>query len=181
MNESSGSNKGIALGAGIGYTECGCVSPLKLANGGVAIVCDCASPLKLANGGVASTLRVRRETKILRYGGQAPIARPEFRAGAEPYGCQQMSIDETQAGAERSLGLDQLTHLGMSRNGSSRQIVEEREHDSAITQGSERQLADDHGMHVNLGVLEQGDQTGVSVVQMIDPDRRVDQDHAGCR
>jgi hypothetical protein len=61
-----------------------------------------------------------------------------------------MRIDETQTGAVQRMQLDELENFWVSRDGYNREVAEQRKHGRAITQRSEHQLTNDHGIYANL-------------------------------
>jgi hypothetical protein len=111
---------------------------------------------------------------------QPPIAGPEFRVIGEPGAREQLRVDvaDADADAEQLVVLDEGEQLGGSRHDGLRELFDEPEHACAIAQPPQRELAGHPRMRHRPPLLEHRDKRGVTVAEVIDPDRRVDQDHA---
>jgi hypothetical protein len=72
----------------------------------------------------------------------------------------------------------ELQHLFLSCDRDAGKVGEQRKDDGTILKRSQRQLADDHRVYANLGFFKQRDQGRLGPVQMVDPDRSIDEDHA---
>lgn len=88
-----------------------------------------------------------------------------------------MRIDVSDAKPEKAMPLDQSVNLFVPRYSGAReapQIAEDRVSPAQIAQ---RQFSDDEGMGEHLPIMQRGNQARVAMVEMIDPDRGIYQDH----
>jgi hypothetical protein len=89
-----------------------------------------------------------------------------------------MCVHEAQAYPVKSPELHKAKHFSVAYDRGARQIAKQPKNRRAILQRSECQLADDHGVDADLRILQQVDQACLRSVKMVDPHRRIDQDHA---
>ena len=88
-----------------------------------------------------------------------------------------MCIDIADARAGKCLDLDKSKNLVVGRDQGFRQFFQIRQDLAAIRESAECQFPDNERMGKNLPLLEKFDETRIVSTKMINPDRRVDQDH----
>ena len=89
-----------------------------------------------------------------------------------------MRIHVPDAEAEQRLTIDEVEDLVVRRDGSLRQLLQPPQHEMALTEIAEGELACDKAMPENLPAVEQPAEPRVAGPQMVDPDRRVCQGHS---
>src|SRR5262245_61046870 len=90
-----------------------------------------------------------------------------------------MGIDISNTSAKQCMQVDELQHLAIVGDHGLRQFRKGADYQIALTDGTEGQLAGHKRMHEHLAATEQARKKTIAAAQMIDPDRRVDQNHAG--
>ena len=133
-------------------------------------------------GGSATTPRSSERravchTKSMRSRSQPLVPGPQSEPRVESRRCQEVHIDQAQTLAEQVVSFDEMTDFVRRGNGRSRERIEVTKQFTPTPERSERQLPDDHRMHHHLGRLEVGHQFGIGSSEVIDPHRRVDEDH----
>lgn len=89
-----------------------------------------------------------------------------------------MDVDETDPAAHQRVTIEEAEHLGMSRHGDSGETPEQIEHLLEVPQVPARELPDHEGVHAHPAGLQLPGQPAASGAQVVDPDGRVDEDHA---
>lgn len=88
-----------------------------------------------------------------------------------------MHIDDTDTQTHQRVAFDKVQGFIVVNSRSTRKSLEQRENLRALTQISAREFADDQRMTGNLPVLQQVVKVSVLSTQVVDPDRRIYQDH----
>jgi hypothetical protein len=91
-----------------------------------------------------------------------------------------MDVNVADAPAHQGAPLDVIQRLRVRRHRRRRQFPQKAEHFAAVFQIAARQLAQDERMHQHAALFKGHGQRRCAGTQMIDPNRRVDQDHADC-
>jgi len=86
-------------------------------------------------------------------------------------------VDPPEPLSVESLRVDEAENLGMLCNQDLRQGLEERQSLRAFRESSASEFSDHEGMYESFSVQEKPAESGVPVTEVVDPDRRVDQDH----
>ena len=110
---------------------------------------------------------------------QALVTRPELRARCEQRPCQQMRIDVANATSEQPMILYEGMNFFIAGDESRGQSTKRLENDVSLPKAAQCQLPNYEGMGKNLPPVEQLGKGRIVMSKMIDPDRSVDQDHAG--
>jgi len=90
-----------------------------------------------------------------------------------------VGIDITDSESKQALGFDQGHHLGLCGGFCLWEITQETEDFAATRELAERELADHPWVSQHLGFLEEHGEPRISDPEVVDPDRGVDEDHAG--
>jgi hypothetical protein len=90
-----------------------------------------------------------------------------------------MDIHQANAAARKLVAVDELEGLVMVRHLGSGHLPEKAEDLRASLQPAERQLTEDERVDENEPVAQKRLQPRVASAQMVDPDRRIDQDQRG--
>jgi len=88
-----------------------------------------------------------------------------------------MNVDPPQAAPRERLLLDEAEDFGVRRRRHLRQVGEQPKDFRATPQISERQLTDDEWVTTDLCFGQQAGETEILQPKVVDPDRRVGQDH----
>ena len=89
-----------------------------------------------------------------------------------------MGIHPADTPSVQSMPFHEIKDLGMLRLGRRRKLVQQLENLAPVPQGSACQFGDDERMDHDVAVLEQAGQPWAAHAEVLDPDRRVDEDHA---
>lgn len=92
-----------------------------------------------------------------------------------------MGVDHTQPLAVQDPSLDETHHLVMAGNADPWQLRQEAEHPPTVPEASEGQLTHDHRVVAHIGGVQRLDERRIRTMQVVDPDRRVGQDHRSAR
>lgn len=92
-----------------------------------------------------------------------------------------MCVDQATAGPAQVVGVDERKRLVIRGNLRNRQSSQERKDKIALSQIAESNFSDDERMGENTPLPERRRERLVARAQMIDPDRRVYQNHFGRR
>src|SRR5258708_705738 len=109
-------------------------------------------------------------------GRELTVERPEPRA-AEERRAQQVNVDPAQAASRERVPLHEPQDLVVLRPRRLRQSEEQFEDRRAAPKIPERELSEDERMTQDLRVLQKGRESSIPFPEMVDPDRRVDEDH----
>jgi len=107
------------------------------------------------------------------------IVGPQCRSVGQLSRCKQVGIDVTDAAPEQMLASDGVQHLDIGGDAGLGQIRQGVQDDGALTEIAESELAKDKGVHQHPSGTEEIDKRRVPAAQMIYPNRRINQDHAG--
>src|SRR5216683_3079173 len=88
-----------------------------------------------------------------------------------------MSIDVADPDPEQGVLVDEMSDFLIRRDFGLRQVRQGIQNEIALPQPSQGQLTRHERMSKNLTSFEEGGELPVACAQMIDPDRRIDQDH----
>jgi hypothetical protein len=88
-----------------------------------------------------------------------------------------MSIDVPDPDPEQGVLVDEMSDFLIRRDFGLRQVRQGIQNEIALPQPSQGQLTRHERMSKNLTSFEEGGELPVACAQMIDPDRRIDQDH----
>jgi predicted nucleic acid-binding protein len=125
------------------------------------------------------SVRQHSETQLGRYRSQAPIVRPQFAVPGQQRGRQQVGIDIADAAPEQRMTIDQAEHFLVLGNDRLRQVAQVAEKGIPRSQIAEREFADHKRVSEDLASVEERRELLIACVQMLDPDRCIDQDHSG--
>src|SRR5664280_2768216 len=89
-----------------------------------------------------------------------------------------MGIDTTDSESKQAPGFDQGHHLGLRGDLCLWEVAQETEDVAATRELAERELADHPWVSQYLGFLEERGELRISVAEVVDPDRGVNEDHA---
>ena len=89
-----------------------------------------------------------------------------------------MGIHLADTPSVQSMPFHEIKDFGMLRLGCRRKFVQQTEDFAPVPQGSACQFADDERMDDDISVLEQAGQRWAAHMEVLDPDRRIDEDHA---
>jgi hypothetical protein len=92
-----------------------------------------------------------------------------------------MGVHQAQTLTEQGTRLDQVTNLAVGSHRQCRQIIKQCQDCVAITKRSQGQFANNHRMHAYVGIGQQRHKPTVRPMEVIDPDRGVDQDQRAPR
>lgn len=106
------------------------------------------------------------------------VTRPEWGA-CQPGGSQQVGIDITDATPHQMMVFNKTEYLGIGAFGKAWQGLEQTQYFGPGVEVATRQLARDKRVYPDLIRLQGDRQRGITVSEMIDPDRGVDKHHAG--
>lgn len=111
------------------------------------------------------------------------VSRPQAGVGGQHGGGKKVRVDIPDAKPEQMLIVDQTQYLHVCRDGCLGEVVEQSENLVAPREVAECKLASHPGVRQHVAILEEPDERWVAGAEMVDPDRRVDKDHAGvlCR
>lgn len=90
-----------------------------------------------------------------------------------------MGVDVADAEARESVPLDEMHHFLMRGDLRLGHVLQRRQNRLALPQIAQRQFTDDKRMRQHAAGIEQAGKAIVTRPQMIDPDRRIGEDHAG--
>lgn len=88
-----------------------------------------------------------------------------------------MDINPADAKTSKAMSVDEGQRFDVRCNGRTRQQTQRIENTGAILQLAARKFADDEWMAKHEALLEQIRECRVATTEMVDPDRRIDQDH----
>ena len=116
-------------------------------------------------------------------GSKTLVSRPQSGVGGQHRRGEQMRVDVSDAKPEQMLIVDQTQDLQVGRDGCPGEVEEQAENLAASGEVSERELADHPGVRQHVAVVEEPDELWFAGSEMVDPDRGVNEDHAGmvCR
>src|SRR4051812_20631101 len=109
---------------------------------------------------------------------QPLVPGPEGCAGRQTCGGQEVCVDIPDARTRQPCHSDVTQDFVIARLFGPRQVGEKFEDEFALTEVPERYFADDKGMYEDPARLQQLGQFIVAALEMVDPDRRIDEDHA---
>ena len=94
-----------------------------------------------------------------------------------------MRIQVADAGPEQFFAADEVQNLVVTGDKRLGQLAQITQYGVALAEISQGQLTNDEWMRQHLPVVEQSRQKRVATSQVVDPNRRVDENHAGavCR
>ena len=119
-----------------------------------------------------------RQVQCTGCGQQALVQCPEPATGCQSHGRQQMGIHVADAPAEQELTRDEFQHFGIGRSLGHWKLAHGFQYLGSLPQVAQGQFAQDERMGEYLASNQAVCQMRVAVLKMIDPHRRVDQDHA---
>lgn len=90
-----------------------------------------------------------------------------------------MSIDITDTPAHRTVPFDEEQYLVIGGDRNSRKILQQGQNRFAVLQIATGQFADDKRVRQRPAGVQQFDQRRLTGAQVVNPDRTIDQDHAG--
>ena len=88
-----------------------------------------------------------------------------------------MRVNVADAPAVKSFPIDETNNLRIVGDCGMREVLQAAQHDLALTQIAHRQLADHKGVRQYPAAIEEVGQGCIAGPKMVDPDRRIDQDH----
>src|SRR6266568_1239947 len=88
-----------------------------------------------------------------------------------------MGVDIPDTEPEKCVPIDEVKNFLISRAVGSRQVVQGAENELALSEMAQGKLSDHEGMRQNLSGVEEPREGFITGAQVIDPDRRIDQDH----
>ena len=88
-----------------------------------------------------------------------------------------MGIDVAYSAPKQRMVVDEMENLRVRGDACMGQAGQRVQHDFALTQIAQGKFADDKGVRQDRSRIEQRGEGLVAHPQMLDPDRRIDQDH----
>jgi len=88
-----------------------------------------------------------------------------------------MGVDATDAHAVEAISRNEAQHFGIRGDRCLRQFLQGTEYGVTILQVAQGEFANHEGMRQPLPLIEQAAQAFVALVQVVNSDRRIDQDH----
>ncbi len=108
---------------------------------------------------------------------QAPVASPKGSASAQANRGEQMDIDVAEPPSKEPLPLNEAPNLFVCRSADARQIAKCLKKSVTRTDVSDGQFAHDERVRQHPVLLQQFVELRVPDPKVIDPNRRIDQDH----
>ncbi len=88
-----------------------------------------------------------------------------------------MCIDQADADPVELVLVDKGEHFVIGCSSRTRQILQRSQYMGSLSEAAQREFTQDEGMHEDFGPMEVIRQGLVAALQMIHPDRGIDQDH----
>ena len=92
-------------------------------------------------------------------------------------GGKQMNIDVADAEASQLMPVDEMQNFVVGRRSGLRKVCQGLQDDAARLQMAQGEFADHEWMGQHLSAIQQSAKCSVTGTQMLDPNRRVDEDH----
>lgn len=109
---------------------------------------------------------------------KALIARPELVRWAEAKAGQEVRIYQAQTSTVEAVSIDQVHHLLVRCRRHRFESSQQGKRSGPVPDRAQCQFAHDHGMHADERRTEQELQRLLGPMEVVNPDRRVDEDQA---
>ena len=109
---------------------------------------------------------------------QSLVQCPQFRSGSQPRRRKKVNIYVADAAPEQRGMVYEAQDLRIRGGAGSRKTRQHPQYEFALTQVAQSELADNEWMCQRCASFEQLRKGRVTVAEMLDPNRRIDQDHA---
>src|SRR5260370_24871415 len=119
-----------------------------------------------------------RQAQLSREAPQPLVVRPQLRSFGQSRRGEQMDVDISDAAPEQGVAIDEMQDLRICGDARARQVRHGVQHGLALTQIAQSEFADDEGVGQNHSGVEPAGKRLVARAKMVDPDGRIDQDHA---
>jgi hypothetical protein len=106
------------------------------------------------------------------------VLRPQYRAGRQARGGEQVDVNVANATSEERRALDKTQDFSMLGHLGPREVRQCGQYNSALADLAQGEFAEDIRVRQNMSGVQELGEHGVVGAKMIDPDRRIDQYHA---
>jgi hypothetical protein len=110
---------------------------------------------------------------------QPPVARPQGCSCRKPNRSEQMDIDVADAAAVQGMVIYEFEDFHVSGNADLWQVRQVIQNLSVLTEMTQCELPNNEGMRQHHFGIQEGGKRLIAGAQMVYPNRRIDQNHAG--